>query len=105
MHFAVNFIFLPLALFVKLSLFVVVLVFESQEVLIERDTISKQRFIAGRFIFLVNLSILELLDLQLHRRDLLLQVVDVLDVQVVSDFSVLGAGRLFLLPLALSFEV
>ena len=105
MHFAVNFIFLPLALFVKLSLFVVVLVFESQEVLIERDTISKQRFIAGRLIFLVNLPILELLDLQLHSRDLLLQVVDILDVQVVSDFSVLGAGRLFLLPLALSFEV
>lgn len=58
--------------------------------LVERDSVTKERFIATGFVLLVDLLVLEELDLLLHGGDLTLQVVD--------DFSLqfLGAGCLSL---------
>jgi len=88
---AVDLVLLALALLVKLILFIVVFVLQRQEVFIERNAVAQQRLVTGGLVFLVNLTILQLLNLQLHRGDLLLEVVDELDVEVLADLGVLRA--------------
>ena len=60
----------------ELLLLVVELVLESQEMLIQRNSISQKRFIAASLILLVHFLVLQQLDGGLHRRDLLVQVED-----------------------------
>lgn len=55
-------------------LLVVELIFEGQEVLIQRNAIAKQSFIATSLILLVDLLLLQQLDLGFHRGDLLVQI-------------------------------
>ena len=76
--FFVNFLLLGLPFLLQLGLLVVELVLKRQEVLVQRDSVSEERFISGSFVFLINLTVLKLLDLQLHRGDLLLQVINIL---------------------------
>lgn len=100
---AVDLVLLALALLVKLILFIVVFVLQRQEVFIERNAVAQQRLVTGGLVFLVNLTILQLLNLQLHRGDLLLEVVDELDVEVLADLGVLRAGCFLLLAFTLAF--
>ena len=58
----------------QLFLLVIELVLKSQKVLIQRDSISEERFIARSLVLLVDFLVLEQLDLSLHRCNLLVQV-------------------------------
>ena len=60
----------------QLLLLVIEFVFESQEVFIERDTVTEKRFIATSLILLVDFLVLEHFDLGLHGSDLLVEVQD-----------------------------
>ena len=48
-----------LAFFVKLSLLIVVFVFQSEEMLVKRDSVTQQSLITRSFVFLVNFSFFE----------------------------------------------
>ena len=63
-----------LDLSLEFFLFVVKLVLQSQEVLIQRNTVSQERFIATSLVLLVNFLVLKELDLVLHCGDLLVQI-------------------------------
>lgn len=60
----------------KLLLFIVKLVLEGQEMLIERDSVPEKRLITTGLVLLIHLLVLEQLDLRLHCGDLLVQVED-----------------------------
>ena len=60
----------------QLLLLVIEFVFESQEVFIERDTVTEKRFIATSLILLIDFLVLEHFDLGLHGSDLLVEVQD-----------------------------
>ena len=65
--------------------------------LVQRDTVAEERFIATGFVLLVNLLVLEQLDLSLHDGDLTLEVVDdVLFKFIVSSCLVLGSNSALL---------
>ena len=73
--------FLPLDLvfegldeLLHLVLFIVELVLQCQKVLVQRDPVSQQRFIAGSLVLLVHFSIFEELNFVLHKDYLLLHV-------------------------------
>ena len=80
----------------KLLLLVVELVLEGQEMLVERNAVAEERFIATGLILLVHLLIFEQLDLALHSCDLLVQVEDdVLMDSVLLRVLLVPACRLF----------
>ena len=63
--------------------------------LVKRDAIAQKRFVAASLVLLVNFTVLEQLDLSLHRRDLLVQVqndIFVDDIGLTSAF--LSSGKL-----------
>ena len=79
----------------KVVLLVIEFVFESQEVLVERDSVSEERFVATSLILLVDFAVLQHLDLSLHGGDLFLQVQDNLLLEVfVGFFLVLEVSSL-----------
>ena len=61
----------------KRVLFVVEFIFQSEEVFVERDTVSEKRFIARSLVLLVDFSVFKQLYFGFHSCDLLLKVVDV----------------------------
>lgn len=82
-------------------LLVVELILEREEVLIERNAVPQQCFIAGGFILLVNFSLLELFDLMFEDVDLLLEIEPILVLEV-SHFIIRCS---FLRPLRLLVEI
>ena len=57
-----------------LLLLVVEFIFQSQEVLIERDAITEQGFVPTSLILLIDFLLLQQLDLGFHSSDLLVQI-------------------------------
>jgi len=82
---ALNLVFSILNACLKFLLLIVELIFECQEMLIQRNTITEKRFIATCLVFLVHLLVFEKLDRCLHGGDLLVQVKD----DIIVDFSLL----------------
>lgn len=80
-----------LSFLLKSVLLVVEFVFQSKEMLVKWDTISKECFIARSFVLLVNFSFLEQFNLMLHQINLLLQVCSIL----VFKLSFLTINHLF----------
>lgn len=62
----------------EIILLVVELFFQGKEVLIQRNTISKQGFVSRRLVLLVDLTIFQKFDFVFHKDDLFLKVQNVL---------------------------
>lgn len=80
-----------LLLLVKVVLFVVVLVFEGEEVLVQRDVVPEEGLVARDFVFLFDFAVFQKFYLKFVASDLLLQVLD----QVNFNFAGQGLVRLF----------
>lgn len=77
-------------------LLVVVLILQSQEVLIEGNAVSEEGLVARRLVLLVDFSVLEQLDFVLQQHCLLLQVQDVLLLQSLRHLVLLFSQGPFL---------
>ena len=60
----------------ELLLLIVKFVLQGQEVLVQRNTVTQERFIATSLVLLVDLLVFQQLDRRFHCRDLSLQVRD-----------------------------
>ena len=67
-----NLVFLQIDLFLEVSLLIVEFVLQGQEMLIEWNTITKERFIAACLVLLINFLVLKQLYLSLHNGNLTL---------------------------------
>ena len=85
--------------------FVVELVFQGQDVLVQRDLVLQQGLVRRGLILDLDLLLLETHNLSLHDNDLLLQVVDVLLLQITSQLIVLVSAESPLLLLYRSLQV
>jgi len=89
----------------KSILFVVEFILQSQEVFVERDTVSEERFIAGSLVLLVDFSVFKELYFCFHGCDLFLKVVNVVELKLVT-FGAFGLLALAtLVPVVVAFEI
>lgn len=79
----------------ELLLLVVELVFQSQEMLVKRDSITEKRFIATCLVLLIDFLVFKQLDLSFHGRNLLVEIQnDVIMDQSCFTVFLLPAGEL-----------
>lgn len=93
-----------LVLFKVISL-VVEFVFESEEMLVKRNSVPKKSFISTSFVLLVDFSVFEQLDFVLHQDDLLLHIEDILLLEILDNLVFVLPLGLLLLHFMRPFEV
>ena len=86
-------------------MFVVELVFQSQEVLVQGNSVSQQGFVARGFIFLVDFSVLEQFDLMFHYHNLFLEVKDQLLFQAFGHLALSPLGNFLLLLVVFGLQI